>query len=78
MNSGEMKFKVENLINNIVEKKLGIKNSSYLKPFASRNGDIHKNDIAVVGKHTTYNVVGERNFKHYLKDDKIMFLFGEN
>nr|ANW12292.1 ac55 [Malacosoma sp. alphabaculovirus] len=77
MSGGEMKFKVEKLINNIVETKLKNKSSSCFKPLTDRNGEVNKNCI-VVGKHTTYNVVGERNFKHYLKDDKIMLLFGEN
>ena len=75
MSGVEMKFKVEKLINNVVETKLGNKNLSYTKPPTSRHGEINQHSI-VVGKHTTYNVVGERNFKHYLKVDKIM-LFGE-
>ncbi|QED40570.1 hypothetical protein [Chrysodeixis includens nucleopolyhedrovirus] len=69
-----LNFQLKNVINKTVDVKLN--------PYSSSNGGTskessfstkHKEDVSFVGRETTYNVVGQRNYKSYFDEKKYRF-----
>ncbi|ABM45814.1 unknown protein [Spodoptera frugiperda multiple nucleopolyhedrovirus] len=68
-NMSQVNFKLKEVINNTVDSKLRNRNQDSLASFYEQK----KNDVSYVGKNTTYNVVGQRNYKTVFDEKKYKF-----
>ncbi|AAY83977.1 ORF-46 peptide [Chrysodeixis chalcites nucleopolyhedrovirus] len=83
----KVNFQLKKVINNIVDTKMnkdqsssGYSSSRSLSSAATSNqqnaADFytkHKSDVAYVGRNTTYNVVGQRNYGKYFDEKTYKF-----
>ncbi len=68
----QLSFPLKNVINKTVDTK--IKDSaSASKQSSDQFYNKHKEDVAHVGRNTTYNVVGQRNFKNFFDEKQYRF-----
>lgn len=65
----QVNFKLKQVINNTVDNKLKTKGPDNLAAFY----DKRKNDVAQVGRSTTYDVVGKRDYKTLFDEKKFKF-----
>ncbi|QEI03597.1 hypothetical protein [Rachiplusia nu nucleopolyhedrovirus] len=70
-----LNFQLKNVINKTVDIKLKDNNCSPTtnKEYTSHFYNKHKEDVSYVGRETTYNVVGQRNFKNFFDEKKYRF-----
>ncbi|AXS67707.1 ASB110/ac55 [Cryptophlebia peltastica nucleopolyhedrovirus] len=66
----DINFKLKEIINTTVDNKYGEKSTKIsLADFYKK----HQEDIACVGKSTTYNCTGKRDYEKHLSDKKYKF-----
>lgn len=65
----KVNFKLEKVIDDTVESKIKKKPAENLLQFYAK----YKEDAKIVGRVTTYNVVGQRNYKEHFNEQKYKF-----
>ncbi|ADB84390.1 hypothetical protein [Apocheima cinerarium nucleopolyhedrovirus] len=72
MNS-QVNFKLGAVINNTIDCKIKNKKDDYNSQNLAAFYNKHKEDINKVGRSTTYDVVGGRNYKNHFDEKKYKF-----